>query len=103
LEGSKRVSMSSYEVIFILHPELEEEKLGEIIEKFKTLIESFDGEVNKTERWGKRRLAYKIKHIAEGFYVIIQFKATGKVVQELDRVLKITDGVLRHMIINLAA
>ncbi len=95
--------MSNYEVIFILHPELEEEKLNEMIEKFKTLIESLGGEVYKTERRGKRRLAYKIKYIAEGTYIVIQFKGETKVVQELDRVLKITDGVLRHMIINLVA
>lgn len=95
--------MTSYETVFILRPDLDDEKAGEVVEKFKSLIENHGGEITKLERWGKRRLAYEINHINEGVYMIIQFKAQSAVAQELDRVFKITDGILRHIIVQTAA
>ncbi|OAT80869.1 30S ribosomal protein S6 [Desulfotomaculum copahuensis] len=95
--------MISYETVFILRPELDEEKAGEVVEKFKSLIENHGGEITKLERWGKRRLAYDIDHQHEGVYMIIQFKAESAVARELDRVFKITDGILRHIIVQTAA
>ncbi|HPZ44320.1 MAG TPA: 30S ribosomal protein S6 [Bacillota bacterium] len=92
--------MRKYEVIFILRPDLDEEKNTEVIEKFKTLIESHGGEILKLDKWGKRKLAYEVKKFREGLYVLIQMKAESKVATELDRVFKITDEVLRHMIIR---
>ena len=56
--------------------------------------------VEKTDRWGKKRLAYEIDDIAEGLYVLVTFSAEPKTVKELDRVMKITDEILRHMIIR---
>lgn len=94
--------MISYETVFILRPELDDEKAGEVVEKFKSLIENHGGEITKLERWGKRRLAYDIDHLHEGVYMIIQFKAESAVAQELDRVFKITDGILRHIIVRAA-
>ena len=75
-------------------------KNTEIIEKFKALIESHGGEVLKLDKWGKRRLAYEVKDYREGLYILVQMKAESKVATELDRVFKITDEVLRHMIIR---
>ena len=92
--------MRKYEVIFILRPDLDEEQNTEVIEKFKTLIESHGGEILKLDKWGKRKLAYEVKKFREGLYVLIQMKAESKVATELDRVFKITDEVLRHMIIR---
>jgi small subunit ribosomal protein S6 len=92
--------LRKYEVIFILRPDLDEEKNTEVIEKFKTLIESHGGEILKLDKWGKRKLAYEVKKFREGLYVLIQMKAESKVATELDRVFKITDEVLRHMIIR---
>jgi len=93
-------ALRKYEVIFILRPDLDEEKNTEVIEKFKALIESHGGEVLKLDKWGKRRLAYEVKDYREGLYILIQMKAESKVATELDRVFKITDEVLRHMIIR---
>ncbi len=92
--------MRKYEVVFVLRPDLDEEKNTGVIEKFKTLIESHGGEVVKLDKWGKRRLAYEIKDFKEGFYVLIQMNADSKVATELSRVFKITDEVLRHMIVR---
>jgi len=95
--------MNNYETVFILRPDLDDEKAGEVVEKFKSLIENHGGEITRLERWGKRRLAYEIAHVHEGIYMIIQFKSKPDVAQELDRVFKITDGVLRHIIVRIAA
>jgi len=88
----------NYESLFILRPELDEEKIAELMEKFKVLIENNGGEVTRLDKWGRRRLAYEIKHLHEGLYIILQFKADQAVVRELDRVFKITDEVIRHII-----
>ncbi|MEW6424261.1 MAG: 30S ribosomal protein S6 [Bacillota bacterium] len=95
--------MTDYEAMFILRPDLEEEKITEVMERFRSLVENHGGEVTKLERWGKRRLAYQIQHLREGIYIILRFKGNNEVVQELDRVFKITDEVLRHMIVRAAA
>jgi len=95
--------VTDYEAMFILRPDLEEEKITEVMERFRSLVENHGGEVTKLERWGKRRLAYQIQHLREGIYIILRFKGNNEVVQELDRVFKITDEVLRHMIVRTAA
>lgn len=92
--------MRKYEVVFILRPDLDEEKNAAVIEKFKSLIESHGGEILKLDKWGKRRLAYEVKDFREGFYVIVQMNAESGVAAELDRVFKITDEVLRHIIVR---
>jgi small subunit ribosomal protein S6 len=91
-----------YEVVFIVKP-LEEEQTEAVIGKFENLITTSGGTVNKLDRWGKRRLAYEIKDLWEGFYCLILFSGEAAVVSELDRVLKITDDILRHMIIRVGA
>ena len=91
--------MNNYEVMYIVKP-VEEEVLETIVTKFDNLINNNGGTVEKTDRWGKKRLAYEIDDIAEGFYVLVTFSAEPKAVKELDRVIKITDEVLRHMIIR---
>ncbi|MBO8137148.1 MAG: 30S ribosomal protein S6 [Desulfotomaculum sp.] len=92
--------MRKYELTFIIRPDLEEEALETVINKFTSLIKNNGGEVLEVEKWGKRRLAYKIDKYAEGFYVIVNFQSEVEVTNELDRVLKITDGILRHIIIR---
>ncbi|HHW43179.1 MAG: 30S ribosomal protein S6 [Thermoanaerobacteraceae bacterium] len=95
--------MRSYELLFIVRPDMEDEKIAEAIEKFKTLITTHGGQVTRAEKWGKRRLAYEIARVREGVYIIFQFNAPPAVAQEVDRVLKITDYVLRHIIVHQAA
>ncbi len=92
--------MREYEVVFILRPDLDEEKGAGVVDKFKDLVEGHGGEILKLDRWGKRRLAYEVKDFKEGVYIILQMKAEPKVAAELDRVFKITDEVLRHIIVR---
>lgn len=89
----------NYEVVFILEPSLDEENTAALVGKFKTLLEQ-KGTVKEVEEWGKRRLAYPINDREEGYYTLISFSAEPSVPAELDRILRITDGVLRSMIVN---
>ncbi|MDI6710840.1 MAG: 30S ribosomal protein S6 [Thermoanaerobacterales bacterium] len=90
--------MRQYELMYILHPDLEEENLEALVNRFRDLVTNEGGEVIKLDRWGRRRLAYEINRARDGFYVVMKFKARTETADELSRVLKITDGVLRHII-----
>lgn len=92
--------MNTYEVMYILSPDLDEEGIEAAVTKFTELITGFSGEVVRLERMGRRRLAYEINKLTEGFYVLIDFKGSSEVAQELDRVMKITDSVIRYMILR---
>lgn len=92
--------MRQYETIFILRPSLEEDKRNEAIEKFKGIIAA-DGEIESVEEWGNRRLAYEIEKIREGYYVLVKFKANPTLPKELERNYKISDEILRYIIVNL--
>ena len=92
--------MRKYEVMFILKSNLEEEKRNEVINKFKSIIES-NGEVLSVDEWGNRKLAYEIKKMNEGYYVLITFNANADLPQELDRNFRISDDVIRHLIVHL--
>jgi small subunit ribosomal protein S6 len=92
--------LRKYEVVFVHRPDLDEEKSTALIERFKDLIETQGGEVLKIDKWGKRRLAYEVKDLREGVYIIAHMNAEPKVATELDRVFKITDDVLRHIIVR---
>ena len=87
-----------YEVLYVLNPNLTEEETQAIVEKFKTLIEQ-NGTVDEMEEWGKRKLAYAINFKTEGYYVLMSFSSEPAFPKELDRVLRITDGIMRSMII----
>ncbi|MGN0659394.1 MAG: 30S ribosomal protein S6 [Emergencia sp.] len=91
--------MTKYEVMFIINPTLEEEKREAAIEKIKAVIAA-DGEVEKVDAWGMRKLAYPIEKKNEGYYVVIEFSASPELPKELDRRLRISDDVMRHIIIN---
>lgn len=88
----------NYEVVYILDPNLGEEATAAMVAKFKTLVES-RGTVAEVDEWGKRRLAYPINDLNEGYYVLMTFSADPALPAELDRVLRITDGVMRSMIV----
>ncbi len=91
--------MRKYEIIFIVKS-LEEEATNNVIEKFAKLIATNGGKIDKEDRWGKKRLAYEIKKEAEGFYVIFYVTCEPACVNECDRVMKITDEILKHMIVR---
>lgn len=92
--------MRSTETIFILHPSLDEEAVKANIEKFKGVIENGGGTIENVDFWGKRKLAYEIAKVNEGFYTLINFEANTELPKELDRVFRITDGVIRHIVVK---
>ena len=91
--------MRAYEVMYIIKP-VEDEVIDGVIAKFEKLLTDNGATVEKTDRWGKKHLASLIQDLSEGYYVLVDFKAEPAAVKELDRVMKITDEVLRHMIIK---
>lgn len=91
--------MNEYEVMYITKA-VEEKELNIIVDKINKLIENNGGTVAKIDRWGKKRLAYEIEGNQEGLYVLTAFRGTQDTVKELNRVIKITENVLRHMIIR---
>ena len=92
--------MRKYETIFILHPSLDEEAVKANVEKFKGVIENGGGVIESVDFWGKRKLAYEIKKINEGYYYLVNFNADPELPKELDRVFRITDTIVRHIIIS---
>ena len=92
--------MRKYETIFILHPSLDEEAVKANIEKFKGVIENGGGTIENVDFWGKRKLAYEIAKVNEGFYTLINFEANTELPKDLDRVFRITDGVIRHIVVK---
>ena len=90
---------NSYETVAIFNTKLGEEGIAALVEKFKTLIEA-NGTIDSVEDWGKRRLAYEIEDETEGYYYLVNFTSDASFPAELDRVYKITDGVLRSLIVK---
>ena len=89
---------ANYEALYILDPSLTEEQTAALVAKFKGVVEA-NGTVTEVDEWGKRRLAYPINDLMEGYYVLMTFTAAAAVPAELDRIFRITDGVMRSMII----
>ena len=90
---------ASYETVFIVNSTLGEDEIAATVEKFKGMIEQ-NGRLVKIEEWGKRRLAYPIQDMNEGYYVFISFVSEPAFPAELDRVFGITDSVIRSIIVN---
>ena len=88
----------NYEAVYILNPELSEEQIAALVEKFKAVVEA-NGTVSEIDEWGKRRLAYPINDLMEGYYVLITFTAAPAIPAELDRLFRINDNVMRSMIV----
>ena len=89
---------ANYEAVYILDPSLNEEQIAALVEKFKKVVEA-NGTVSEVAEWGKRRLAYPINDLMEAFYFLMTFTAAAAIPAELDRIFRITDGVMRSMII----
>lgn len=89
---------ANYEAVYIINPAAGAEGIAALVEKFKALVEA-NGTLGELDEWGKRRLAYPINDLLEGHYVFMSFSADAAFPAELDRILKITDGVIRSLII----
>ena len=92
--------MDVYEAMLIVIPELDEEQVENTISRFQTIIERTGGEVRDVNHWGRRKLAYEIDHRPDGFYVVMEFTAGERTLVELKRILRVSDDVLRHMIMK---
>lgn len=91
---------ANYEAVYILDPALSEESIAALVERFKTVVTgSEDGAVSEVNEWGKRRLAYPINDLNEGYYVLMTFSAKPSLPAELDRIFRITEGVMRSIIV----
>ena len=93
--------MELYESIFIIHPELKEEEVEEQTKRVENLVTRLGGEILKTERWGKKRLAYAVNKHRYGFYVLLRLRANSVVLQELQRHYRLTEGIIKFMVIRL--
>ena len=98
---SKRIL--DYELVFIVSPEVDEESLEGIINGINQFITGKEGEISDVERWGKKRLAYPVKHFLEGYFVLARFKMNPARCKELEANLKISEEILRHLLIKLSA
>ena len=92
--------MLPYEILLMLDPELAEERASEIVARTRELVEKGGGTWSNQEPWGRRKLAYEIDHKGEGAYHLLTFTAEPETLDEISRVLKITDGVMRHMAVR---
>lgn len=92
--------MREYEIMLLLDPELAEERVNEIIQRIRDSVESSGGTWDGHEPWGRRRLAYEIQHRSEAIYHLLLFTSNAETLAEITRVLKITDGVTRHLAVN---
>ena len=93
--------MRDYEMILIINPEVTEEDIPGTIDKVSDFITSKGGEITEIDRWGKRKLAYPINHCREGNYVLTRFKFEPGMTAELEAKLKISEMILRHLLVRL--
>ena len=92
--------MAAYEILLMLDPELPEERQEEILLRTRELVERSGGTWSNQDVWGRRKLAYEIDHKGEGVYHLLTFDTSPETLDEISRVLKITDGVMRHMAVR---
>jgi small subunit ribosomal protein S6 len=89
-----------YELIYLLPPETTEQQAAELHDQVAQTVARLNGQIEKTENWGRRRLAYEIGHFKEAVYVLEVINGSGELMKELDRRLKVIDQVMRHMIVR---
>jgi small subunit ribosomal protein S6 len=92
--------LREYEVLYILRADLDDDKVQDAVKRVNTVIERSGGTIDRTNLWGKRKLAYEVKHQKEGSYVLQDFQIAPERVPELEAALKITEEVLRHLIVR---
>src|SRR4029077_1502890 len=94
------MSDRQYELVYILPPETTEQQAGELHEQIASIVSRLNGQIEKTENWGRRKLAYEIGHFKEGVYVLEVINGSGELMKEIDRRLKVMDQVIRHMVVR---
>src|SRR5215212_2335077 len=89
-----------YELVYVVSPDATEEQVAELHTQVESIVQRFSGEIEKTENWGRRRLAYEIGRHKEGTYVLEAINGTGDLMKEIDRRLKVSDLVIRHLVVR---
>ena len=92
--------MSKYELTFVVNAKIEDDERAAVVDKCKALIERFGGTITKVDEWGKRRLAYEIQKMKEGFYYIVQFDAPTTAPAEIESRIRIMDNVMRYLVVK---
>jgi small subunit ribosomal protein S6 len=89
-----------YELVYVVTPEASDEQIAELHTQVEQIVQRYHGTIDKTENWGRRKLAYEIRHHREGTYVIETITGSGELMKEIDRRLKVFDAVIRHLIVR---
>lgn len=92
--------MNKYELALVVNAKLEEEERNAVVEKAKSYVTRYGGNISEVEEWGKKRLAYEIQHMREGYYYFIQFEADTTAPAEIERHMRIMDNVLRYLVVK---
>ena len=92
--------MNKYELALVVNAKLEEEERNAVVEKAKGYVTRYGGNISEVEEWGKKRLAYEIQHMREGYYYFIQFEAETTDPAEIERHMRIMDNVLRYLVVK---
>ena len=92
--------MNKYEAMYIVTPEMEDEAIKGVIEKFSGIITATGGEIEKTDEWGRKKLAYPIDYKTEGYYVLVNFAAAPELPRELERNFRNDESILRYMVVR---
>jgi small subunit ribosomal protein S6 len=95
--------MRTYEILFIIRPDIPEEEIDGLVDPLKSVVTAAGGAVDKVDKWGKRRLAYRVKKYREGFYVLLQFSTdkTADTVKELERRLRVSDAIVKFLTVRI--
>ena len=92
--------MRKYEVMYIIRPNIEDEAKKALVERFNNVLSENGAEVAEAKEWGKRRLAYEINDFRDGYYMLLQVNSAAEAVQEFDRLAKISEDIIRHIVIK---
>src|SRR5438046_10119205 len=92
-----------YELVYIVSPDASEQAIAELHTQVEQIVQRFNGTLDKTENWGRRKLAYEIGRAREGTYVVETISGSGELMKEIDRRLRVTDRTIRHLIVRIDA
>lgn len=99
--GIEEKNLRNYEVVFVVRPDIAEENLDATVEKVSNIIINKGGVISGMERWGKRKLAYPIKHFMEGYYILGRFKCLPATSKEIEANLQITEEIIRFLVVKI--
>lgn len=95
--------MKKYEIMYIIRPTIEDEAKKALVERFNTILNDNGAEAVETKDWGKRRLAYEINDFRDGYYQIVNVTSTSAAVEEFSRLAKISEDIIRHIVVKAEA